>query len=245
MAKTTHIINKNQSEDFNTFYNSAKHWLDDFGFKHFDTFTDDKLYFTPGQMYLRDTNPCSNSIYIYKNTKEELEDDADHFDRNIKSKIEELSQILILKELIETIGFSFEKLRSALLQKFPKYKSIFRFRRLLKLNDLILKHQIYIDLITTEFEQNYELLKRRKDFLSTLKGFSFSHIKGRDFKESIFYRIEGKIEIINKHLKLIREWISQYTSVRNTEISFVLAIIVLILSIIGLIFTWYTLKNPG
>lgn len=237
----THFITST-SDSFDELINPGKKqremWLYSRGLEltSHKTYSDGKVFFTPSEE-LRDPH----KLVVLKNSDSETNESGDRSSKNnlrVQSPyvVNEITSSLALLTYLRLIERRFEKLRIDSFQT-VKAKWIPRIRLSphIKLNDGILQTSMLLDRIAAEFDH-------MKDFFRSPHWIDLDLKRVRDLpndnltlKEKYIEAIDYQIELLDKHMMLIEKRLSQYLTLRNTEATHKLAIVVGLVTLAGVI----------
>jgi hypothetical protein len=242
------------NETLNTWINEAWQWWRSLGFNSFgyNLYTDGKLMFPLHQdevVYGRSERIPHRLIVLWEPYLASIETDGfsedkkaavadytqDTLDTMLPS-IAVLSLLILFQRNIETLRQ--KTFRSMETRWPPNIGLIADIRR----SDTIMQASMLLDRISKEFQQEQASFRHDLRKIAALRSIGDSGTKyAKELGDVLLESISFRIELLNKHLFFVQDWFSQYLTLRNTAVTYFLAIIAGSTAIISVILAIATL----
>ena len=93
-------------------------------------------------------------------------------------------------------------------------------------SDTIMQASMLLDRISKEFQQEQASFRYDLRKIAALRSIENSGTKhAKELRDVLLESISFRIELLNKHLFFVQDWFSQYLTLRNTAVTYFLAII--------------------
>lgn len=226
------------NEILSTLINEAWRWWRSLGFNSFgyNVYTDDKLMFMPRQdevVYGRSERIPHRLIVLWEPYLASIKTNG--FGEDQKAAVAYYTQdtldtmlpcIAILSFLI-LFQRNIETLRQKTFRSMetrwpPNIGLIADIRR----SDTIMQASMLLDRISKEFQQEQASFRYDLRKIAALRSIENSGTKhAKELRDVLLESISFRIELLNKHLFFVQDWFSQYLTLRNTAVTYFLAII--------------------
>ena len=239
-------------DDFNIWLDQGNRWLESYGFNlfHFNNYSNNTH-----AIFLRDFSGHMGKIKEIPNRCIILWDsyiqglDASMYGNDIQFAVMQntknlLSAILPYVSLIDLLTkfqTSVEKLRITAYKKmrFEHFNSI-RLGKQIKMSGRISQFAMILERLSDEYEGSQKYILKQMDGISNFKRIdSFGEEEHKRLDIFLHENLMFKIKLNRKQLSFILDWFSQYLSLRNLTVTYILALMAAITALVSILLTLF------
>lgn len=238
---------------------ATKDWLESFGFPrhHYDTYTNGKIMFLSIEKEeFFSTTIIDRSVHrlmvMWKsyigtiNTNMYGNNESYAIVHSTQELLTAMLPAIVLLEIISRFQHKFEKIRRDVLSNI-KPRNIFGLYLLnyIKLSNDVFQASILYDRISKDFKQEQEYISRQLSEISDFKQIDLagSNISNQ-LDDGLLKEVKFRIGFLEEHVTFISNWISQFLSLRNLSVTYLLAVVAGITAFLGLVLSIIGLRNP-
>ena len=237
----------NEKDKFIEWVDTRKEWWDSFGFNYpyYTIFSDDHLMFSleEDERYRNPDMQSSFRIVVFREAYlSTLNTEMYHGDNNFA--INHTIQDTILSPVLPTIALikylaSLEKGTEQLRQVVfgtmrPGFIISFLLGKFIRVNDRLFHQAMLLDRISMELDQAKALYAKDMKEVANLKALDFVSGEPSDLSRTLSWQLNSRIELLQKNLKYLTDWYSQFIAIRNISATYLLAVIAIIVAIVSI-----------
>ena len=237
-------IPKKDEQTLQTWIDSSRGWWSSLGFNFygFDLYSDGNLIFTLDE----DESPVSLSSYrmvvIWEaylesiNVKPHGDDEKAAALANLSDTLQSILPGIAILEFLRYPQRRIAALRNRVFSSIRNGRPrAFRLNRFIKLSDQILLESVSLGRIISEFKQERRWLAHEMKGISELRQISRPGKETKDLGTLMLETIEYRTKLLEEHISFIKDWFSQYLTLRNMAATYWLAVIVLIATLVDIV----------